>query len=96
VAGRGDYAASGFGPALRREREAKGWTQKELADAAGTHGNTVARIERGENEPAWPLVLKFAAALGVSCEAFAGTGVSPPAPADRPASAKPAKRKGKK
>jgi hypothetical protein len=33
-------------------------------------GNTIAKLERGEHEPAWPLVLALADALGVDCTAF--------------------------
>ena len=70
--GRGECSSSGFGEALRRVRSMKGLTQKQLGDAAGVHANTIAKLERGEQEPAWPLVLKFTAALGVTCEAFSG------------------------
>jgi transcriptional regulator with XRE-family HTH domain len=90
MAGRGDFGPSGFGERLRKARESKEWTQKELADKAGTHINTVARIERGEQEPAWPLVLAFAAALGVSCEEFSEAVVDEEPPA------KAAKKKGGK
>ena len=72
MAGRGELASSGFGAALRRVRTDKALTQKQLGDAAGIHANTVAKLERGEQEPAWPLVLAFAKALGVDCTAFNG------------------------
>lgn len=68
--GRGENEPTGFGRRLREAREEKGLTQKQLADTAGTHVNTVARLEREEQEPAWPLVLKFAKALGVDCTTF--------------------------
>ena len=74
MAGRGNYGATGFGQRLRAVREAKGMTQQQLADAAGSHKNTVARLERGEQEPAWPLVLAFARALEVDCTAFEADG----------------------
>ena len=68
--GRGDLPPTGFGVALRRERDAKGWTQAQLGDASGIHPNTVAKLERGDQEPAWPVVLALATALGVECTAF--------------------------
>jgi transcriptional regulator with XRE-family HTH domain len=67
----GGLPPSGFGPELRRVREGKGLTQKELGDAAGIHPNTVAKLERGEMEPSWQMVLALATALGVDCGAFA-------------------------
>jgi transcriptional regulator with XRE-family HTH domain len=78
--GRGENEPTGFGRRLREAREQKGLTQKQLADTAGTHVNTVARLEREEQEPAWPLVLKLAKALGVDCTAFAGAESNSPVP----------------
>ena len=91
MAGRGDLPPSGFGAKLRAMRDAKGWTQKEMADAAGLHPNTVARLERGEHEPTWPLVLKFAQALGVDCTAFTGGEPDPPPKGGESTSKKPKK-----
>lgn len=75
--------ASGFGVRLRELRAAAGHTQKELAGLAGCSLNTVARVERGEHEPAWPLVLLLARALGVGVEAFVAEGEASPVPAGR-------------
>jgi len=50
-------------------------SQRELAEKAGCNANTIAKMERGEQEPAWPLVLRLAAALGVDCTAFSGDDV---------------------
>jgi transcriptional regulator with XRE-family HTH domain len=66
----GGWEHTGFGERLRRLREARGLTQQELADKASCNKFTVAKLERGTQEPAWPLVLAFAAALGVDCTAF--------------------------
>lgn len=83
---------SGFGPVLRRVRDEKGMTQKTLGVAAGIHPNTVAKLERGEVEPSWQVVLVVSKALGVDCSAFSAcedvTGAEPEKPA--------AKRKGRK
>ena len=68
----GELPPSRFGSALRRVREEKGLTQKALAESAGVHPNTVARMERGEVEPSWQVVLAFSKALGVDCSAFSG------------------------
>jgi transcriptional regulator with XRE-family HTH domain len=91
MAGRGEFGPTGFGGRLRAAREGKNWTQQQLAEAASTHVNTIARLERGEQEPAWPLVLKLAAALGVDCTAFAGDVVGKPEPDVKPAKGKPKK-----
>lgn len=64
------WPPTGFGARLRAVRKASGLTQAELATKAGTSSNTVARLERGESEPAWPLVLALATALGVEVGAF--------------------------
>jgi transcriptional regulator with XRE-family HTH domain len=64
---------SGFGEALQRVRLNKGLTQKEVAEKAGIHPNTVARLERGKMEPSWQLVLAIAKALRVTCEVFSNT-----------------------
>ncbi|MBL8867566.1 MAG: helix-turn-helix transcriptional regulator [Planctomycetia bacterium] len=61
-----------FGRNLLRIRLEKGMTQKELADKAGLNTNALAKLERGVNEPGWPVVLAVCAALGVSCSAFGG------------------------
>ena len=42
-----DFATS-VGERIRIARQLKGWTQVQLADAAGLSSNYVARLERGE------------------------------------------------
>jgi len=66
--GRGDVESSGFGERLKAVREERGLTQKQLGDLA-SHSSEYNRENwsEGEQEPAWPLVLKLAAALGVLC-----------------------------
>jgi transcriptional regulator with XRE-family HTH domain len=82
---------SGFGAALRRIRHEKGMTQKQLAEAAGLHPNSVAKMEREEVEPSWQVVLAFSTALGVDCTAFSGFLAG-----NREDEKPPAKPKGKK
>jgi transcriptional regulator with XRE-family HTH domain len=72
---RGGWPESGFGRRLKATREAKGLSQAQLAEAAGCHTFTISKLERGEQEPAWPLVLALAKALGVDCKAFQGEDV---------------------
>lgn len=59
-----------FGQKLRALREGKGWTQAKLGEAAEMMYQEVARIERGEREPGWAIVVKLAKALGVKPNAF--------------------------
>lgn len=75
----GGWESTGFGRRLAELREAKGLSQAQLAEAAGCHRITVSKMERGEQEPAWPLVLAICAALGVTCEAFSAIPSAPPA-----------------
>lgn len=51
---------------IRELREAKGMTQKELADALGINQSAVARWETGENEPTAFNVRRIADVLGTS------------------------------
>lgn len=67
---RGGWPPSGFGERLRAERERAGLSRRELAERAKTHHNTIAKMEQGAQEPAWPLVLALARALGVKVTAF--------------------------
>src|SRR4051794_24654749 len=75
---KGGWEATGFGVQLKRLREAAGLSQQQLADAAGCNKFTVAKLEAGKQEPAWPLVLAFGQALNVTCEAFAAKASAEP------------------
>jgi transcriptional regulator with XRE-family HTH domain len=77
-------------PPLRQLRRLKGWTQRELAAAAGMGVATIQRLERGEREPRPGTMRRIAEALGVrigSVDEFAaprperpqGEGDPPPA-----------------
>jgi DNA-binding XRE family transcriptional regulator len=108
MAGRGDLVPSGFGERLRVVREGKELTQKQLGDLADVHPNTIAKLERGDQEPNWPLVLKLAKALSVTCESFSdalpvaseetadGKQAGEEKLAAKPATKKPTGKKGKK
>jgi transcriptional regulator with XRE-family HTH domain len=68
----GGWPPTGFGGRLKRLREERALTQQDLAERSGCHAMTITKLERGVQEPAWPLVLALAKALGVTCEAFNG------------------------
>lgn len=51
---------------LRIARKMRGWTEEELARAAGIAQSTVARIERGDRMPSTDTLAKLAGALGLS------------------------------
>jgi transcriptional regulator with XRE-family HTH domain len=55
-----------FGVNLRHYRQAKGWTQDELARQVGVRKNTVCYYEQGRIEPKVSRLCRLAAALGVS------------------------------
>jgi len=63
--------ASGVGERIRVARQQKGWTQVELADAAGLSSNYVARLERGELGASFFVAMRIAEALGVSLDTIA-------------------------
>ena len=52
-----------LGASVRKMREAKGLTQKQLADAANMSQPAVARFEAGGTVPTIPLLERLAAAL---------------------------------
>jgi len=66
----GGWPESGFGRRLKELREEHGLTAQQLADLAGCHPMTISKLERGAQEPAWPLVLALVKALGVEVTAF--------------------------
>jgi transcriptional regulator with XRE-family HTH domain len=56
----------GFGDRLKELREKAGLTQGALADLAGTHFTTVAKLEKDERSVSLRLALALANALNVS------------------------------
>jgi transcriptional regulator with XRE-family HTH domain len=54
-----------FGQTVRQRRASRGWTQEDLADAAGLTATYVGQVERGDKVPSLTVVLKLARGLGV-------------------------------
>lgn len=107
----GGWPSTGFAGRLKMHREQAGLSQRELAKRVGCHYMTISMLERGTQEPAWPLVRALARALGVTCQAFETEEVSAvpqeeasvpqeeaSAPRERPrkVAKKPHERQGKK
>jgi transcriptional regulator with XRE-family HTH domain len=65
----------GFGPRVRELREKAGLSQTALAQLAGTHYTTVAKIETEERAASFRLAIALAGGLGVSV-----ADLVPPAP----------------
>jgi transcriptional regulator with XRE-family HTH domain len=59
-----------FGEKLAELREARGWTQGELAAACGTTAGVVRAWEADRREPLLSAAKRLAAALGVSLDVF--------------------------
>ena len=55
---------------MREAREAKGWTQAELAARIGVSRKTVNTVENGVFVPSTVIALKLAEALGEPVEAL--------------------------
>ena len=54
-----------FGQSLRRFRTERGWSQEELAEAAGITLNYVGNLERGEQGPSLHILVCLARGLGI-------------------------------
>lgn len=55
---------------LKRLREEKGWSQEDLADAAGLHRTYVSGLERQVRNPTIQILERLAKALGVKASAL--------------------------
>ncbi len=85
-----------FKDELRRLREAAQLTQESLAQKAGTSIGNVRNYEQGLRLPSFPIVVKLATALGVTCTAFAECEDVQGEATEEPEQKKPAPKKGKK
>ena len=57
---------------IRNARKAKGWRQKDLAEATGIARPNIARLESGRRMPKITTLHRIGQALGVSVEALLG------------------------
>ncbi len=62
--------AEGLANRVKQAREAKGWTQAQLAEEMGVSRKTVNTVENGVFIPSTIVSLKFAQALGETVEAL--------------------------
>jgi transcriptional regulator with XRE-family HTH domain len=63
-----------FGERLRSERQGRGWSMDQLAEASGVSRAMISKIERGESSPTAVLLGKLSAALELSVsELLTGT-----------------------
>ena len=59
-----------IGTQIRRRREAKGYTQDELAERAGMRQANIHRLESGENVPLLTTIDRIARALDARIDVF--------------------------
>lgn len=64
-----DPALARLGANLRRAREAKGWSQEELAHRCGVHRTYVGAVERGEYNVTILTLKKIISVLGIALHA---------------------------
>ena len=71
-----DALAQAIGARVNKERQARGWTLDQLAEAAGVSRRTVVNVEQGTANPSVTTLLRLSDALGVGLPAL----VEPPQP----------------
>jgi putative molybdopterin biosynthesis protein len=83
--GGGSAAGDGSGGMrLRLARQARGFSQQQLAGMAGVSRQAVSAVESGLSDPSLRVALALARALGLSVEEMFGPGIRAPAVAARP------------
>jgi transcriptional regulator with XRE-family HTH domain len=65
-----DELAGGIAERLRLERSARGWSLSELSERAGVSKAMLSAIERGEASPTAVLLVRVAAAFGMTLSAL--------------------------
>lgn len=63
-----------IGQAIKAARKARGWTQRQLAEAAGVALVTIKTLEADKYIPRGETLRQLAGALGVSVDSLMGTG----------------------
>lgn len=77
-------AASGGGTRLRLARQARGFSQQQLAGMAGVSRQAVSAVESGLSDPSLRVALALARALGLTVEELFGPGSPVPPVSARP------------
>jgi putative molybdopterin biosynthesis protein len=72
------------GAKLRMLRQARGYSQQQLAGMAGVSRQAVSAVEAGHSDPSLRVALALASALGVTVEELFGPGVPAPVVGARP------------
>ena len=70
--------AGGSGMRLRLARQARGFSQQQLAGVAAVSRQAVSAVEAGHSDPSLRVALAVARALGTTVEALFGPGELPP------------------
>ena len=65
-------SAWSLGTEIRKQRLAKGWTQKELAKLVGVAESTISGYERNERVPYLYVIKRLADVLGCTCDDLFG------------------------
>jgi molybdate-binding protein/transcriptional regulator with XRE-family HTH domain len=76
--------AAGSGARLRLARQARGFSQQQLAHMAGVSRQAVSAVEAGHSDPSLRVALALARALGLTAEELFGPGNEPPPVAAQP------------
>lgn len=66
-----------MGAAIERARLRRGWTQDELAEAAGVSNATVSRLENGKQEAGADTLAQIASALEQTVDSLLASGGRP-------------------
>lgn len=54
-----------FGAVVREHREARGWTQEQLAERADMNASYLGFVERGDNVPTLTIIIQISEGLDV-------------------------------
>ena len=79
-----DQGAGGSGTVLRLARQARGFSQQQLAGMAGVSRQAVSAVESGLSDPSLRVALALARALGMTVEEVFGPGIPASAVTARP------------
>jgi len=78
VTANGREGRAGSGARLRLARQARGYSQQQLAGMAGVSRQAVSSVEAGHSDPSLRVALALASALGITVEELFGPGEAPP------------------